>query len=129
MKRIVKYWMSMVSLAALVSLSAGTALAHGGAKAMHGGIVQVANDLSFELVVDADGATIYLMDHGKPLASKGISGKLTVLQGAQKAEAEIKEAGDNKLRATGVKLGKGDKLVAVINAAAGKSTTVRFTIR
>lgn len=129
MKRIVKYWMSMVSLAALVSLSAGTALAHGGAKAMHGGIVQVANDLSFELVVDADGVTIYLMDHGKPLASKGISGKLTVLQGAQKAEAEIKEAGDNKLRATGVKLGKGDKLVAVINAAAGKSTTVRFTIR
>ncbi len=129
MKKKVKWWMSVASMAALVSLSAGTALAHGGAKAMHGGIVQVANDLSFELVVDADGATIYLMDHGKPLASKGISGKLTVLQGAQKAEAEIKEAGDNKLRATGVKLGKGDKLVAVINTAPGKSTTVRFTLK
>jgi hypothetical protein len=116
-------------MVALVSMGTGPALAHGDAKAMHGGIVQVANDLSFELVVDADGATIYLMDHGKPLASKGISGKLTVLQGAQRAEAEIKEAGGNKLRATGVKLGKGDKLVAVINMAAGKSTTVRFTLK
>jgi hypothetical protein len=129
MKQKFKHLMSAASLAALVSVSAGPALAHGGAKAQHGGIVQVANDLSFELVVDADGATIYLMDHGKPLASKGISGKLTVLQGAQKAEAEIKEAGDNKLRATGVKLGKGDKLVAVINTAPGKSTTVRFTLK
>jgi hypothetical protein len=91
--------------------------------------VQVANDLSFELVVDADGATIYLTDHGKPLATKGITGKLTVLQGTQRVEAEIKGAGDNKLRATGVKLGKGDKLVAVINTAAGKTATVRFTLK
>jgi DNA-binding beta-propeller fold protein YncE len=129
MKQKIMVWMSVASVAALVSVSTGAALAHGDAKAMHGGMVQVANDLSFELVVDADGATIYLTDHGKPLATKGITGKLTVLQGTQRVEAEIKGAGDNKLRATGVKLGKGDKLVAVINTATGKTTTVRFTLK
>jgi len=78
---------------------------------------------------EADGATIYLMDHGKPMASKGITGKLTVLQGSNKTEADIKEAGDNTLRVLGVKLGKGDKLVAALSNVGGKSMTVRFTIK
>jgi len=91
--------------------------------------VQMANDLSFELVLQADGATIYLMDHGKPVASKGIIGKLTVLQGSNKVEADIKEASDNTLRVMGVKLGKGDKLVAALSNVVGKNMTVWFTIK
>lgn len=114
---------------AISCLSMTSALAHGDAKPLHGGILQVANDLSFELVAQADGATIYLMDHGKPMASKGITGKLTVLQGSNKIEADIKDAGDNTLRVMGVKLGKGDKLVASLGNVGGKSMTVRFTIR
>lgn len=106
-----------------------TALAHGGAKPQHGGVVQLANDISFELVAEADGATLYLQDHGKPMASAGLAGKLTVLVGSQKAEAELKPAGDNKLRASGVKLSPGAKVVAVVNSASGKATTVRFTIK
>lgn len=106
-----------------------TALAHGGAKPQHGGVVQVANDIGFELVAEADGATLYLQDHGKPMASAGLAGKLTVLVGSQKAEAELKPAGDNKLRASGVKLSPGAKVVAVVNSASGKATTVRFTIK
>jgi len=94
----------LISVASLVisCLSMNLVLAHGDAKPLHGGILQVANDLSFELVAQADGATIYLMDHGKPMASKGITGKLTVLQGSNKIEADIKEAGDNTLRVLGV---------------------------
>jgi hypothetical protein len=122
---------NLISVLSLVlsCLCTNTALAHGGAKPLHGGIVQKANDLSFELVVQADGATIYLMDHDKPMATKVITGKLTVLQGSNKIEADIKEAGDNTLRVMGVKLGKGDKLVAVLNNVGGKSMTVRFTIK
>jgi hypothetical protein len=63
------------------------------------------------------------------MASKGITGKLTVLQGGNKTEADIKEAGDNILRVMGVKLGKGDKLVAALSNVDGKSMTVRFTIK
>ena len=123
-----KYLISVASLV-ISCLSVNPVLAHGDAKPQHGGILQVANDLSFELVAQADGATIYLMDHGKPLASKGITGKLTVLQGSNKIEADIKEAGDNTLRVLGVKLGKGDKLVAALSNIGGKSMTVRFTIK
>ena len=123
-----KYLISVASLV-ISCLSVNPVLAHGDAKPQHGGILQVANDLSFELVAQADGATIYLMDHGKPLASKGITGKLTVLQGSNKIEADIKEAGDNTLRVLGVKLGKGDKLVAALSNIGGKSMTVRFAIK
>jgi hypothetical protein len=123
-----KHLISVTALA-LYCLSMNPALAHGDAKPQHGGIVQMANDLSFELVVQADGATIYLMDHGKPVVSKGITGKLTVLQGSDKTETDIKEAGDNTLRVMGVKLGKGNKLVAALSNVGGKSMTVRFTIK
>ena len=123
-----KHLLSVAGLA-LSCLSMNPAQAHGDAKPMHAGIVQMVNDLSFELVAQADGATIYLMDHGKPMASKGITGKLTVLQGSNKTEADIKEAGDNTLRVLGFKLGKGDKLVAALSNVGGKSMTVRFTIK
>ena len=85
--------------------------------------------MNFELVTEADGVTIYLVDHDEPMSSKGISGKLTVLQGGKKVEAEVKEAGENKLRAVGVKIGKGDKIVAVLNNVEGKTATVRFTVK
>jgi hypothetical protein len=124
-----KQWIPVASLALLAVLNLNPAMAHGGDRPMHGGVVQVANDISFELVVEADGATIYLTDHGKPMASKGINGKLTALQGSNKIEAVIKESGENKLEVTGVKLGKGDRLVAVLNNLAGKSMTVRFTLK
>ena len=37
--------------------------------------------------------------------------------------------GGNTLRATGIKLGKGDKVVAVLNNVEGKTVTVRFTVK
>jgi len=123
-----KHLISVASLA-ISCLSMNPVMAHGDAKPLHGGIVQLINDLSFELVAQADGATIYLMDHDKPMASKGITGKLTVLQGTKKSEADIKEGGDNTLRVMGVNLGKGDKLVAALINVNGKSMTVRFTIK
>ena len=121
----------VIQIAALTlgALTLNQAMAHGAGKPQHGGVVQVANDVSFELVAEADGATIYLVDHDAPMSSRGISGKLTVLQGSKKSEADVKEAGDNKLRAVGVKLAKGDKVVAVLNNVEGKTATVRFTVK
>jgi hypothetical protein len=121
-------------LAALVlALSAfglnSAALAHGAAEPQHGGIVQEINDVSFELVVEADGVSIYLVDHDAPMASKGISGKLTVLNGGAKSEAELKAAGANKLRATGIKAPSGAKIVAVLKNVDGKTATLRFSVK
>lgn len=109
--------------------AAGSALAHTGDKPKHGGIVQGASELSFELVPQADGVLLYVEDHGKPLATQGMGGKLTVLVGAQKSEAELKPAGDNKLEARGVKLPKGAKAVAALSTPGKKAITVRFTVK
>ncbi|HSW08030.1 hypothetical protein [Aquabacterium sp.] len=116
------------ALIGLSTLGAGGVLAHGGAVPKHGGVVQTASDLSFELVGTADGAVIYVEDHGKPMAPTGFTGKLTVLNGSEKSEAPIAVAAD-KLEAKGVKLGKGAKVVASLTTPKQKAITVRFTVK
>ncbi len=122
--------MTLITAAALALAAFVTspALAHGGAKPKHGGVVQTSSDLSFELVDHADGALIYVEDHGKPLAPAGMTGKLTVLNGSEKSEGELVVAGD-KLQAKGVKLAPGAKAVAALTTANKKGITVRFTIK
>ncbi|MFZ2988687.1 hypothetical protein [Ideonella sp.] len=118
--------LSMLALAALSTHQ--TAMAHGGGQAKHGGVVATASDLTFELVASPDGAMIYVEDHGKPMAPTGLKGKLTVLNGAEKSEAELMVAGD-KLEARGLKLAKGAKVVAALMTPNAKAITVRFTVK
>lgn len=117
-----------VVMLGLSVLSFNSALAHGGAKPKHGGVVATASDLSFELVGTPTGAVIYIEDHGKPMAPAGMSGKLTVLNGAEKSEADLAVAG-NKLEAKGVKLAPGAKVVAALTTATKQAITVRFTVK
>jgi len=111
-----------------LSVLSFNAMAHGGAKPKHGGIVATASDLGFEFVGTPSGAAIYIEDHGKPMAPAGMSGKLTVLNGAEKSEADLVVAGD-KLEAKGVKLAAGAKVVAALTTPAKKAITVRFTVK
>jgi hypothetical protein len=112
----------------LSALSFNAAFAHGGGPAQHGGVVATASDLSFELVGSPDGAVIYVQDHGKPMTPTGLKGKLTVLNGAEKSEAELVVAGD-KLEAKGIKLAPGAKVVAALVTPSAKAITVRFTVK
>ena len=121
--------LSASALCAASLLAAPTVFAHGDAKPQHGGIVRTASDLSFELVAAADGAALYILDHGKDYDTAGASGKLTVLNGADKSEADLQPAGGNKLEAKGVKLVKGTKVVALITTNSKKTVTVRFTVK
>lgn len=121
-----RFLIALTSALAVVSLNA---VAHGDAKPLHGGIVQVASDLQFELVSQANGATLYVVDHGKPADTAKMSGKLTVLTGTQKSEVGLKPAGANKLEAADIKISAGSKVVASISRADGKVTTVRFSVK
>jgi hypothetical protein len=112
----------------LSALSFNAAFAHGGGAAKHGGVVATASDLSFELVGSADGAFIYVEDHGRPMVPTDLRGKLTVLNGSEKSEADLVVAGD-RLEAKGVKLAKGAKVVAALVTPAAKAITVRFTVK
>ena len=117
-----------VTVLGLSALSLNVAMAHGGAKAKHGGVVATASDLGFELVATPGGAVIYVEDHGKPIAPTGLKGKLTVLSGAEKSEADLVVAGD-KLEAKGLTLTKGAKVVAALVTPGAKAITVRFTVK
>ncbi len=117
-----------VAVLGLSALSFNVALAHGGGKAKHGGVVATASDLSFELAAEGGNAVIYIEDHGKPVAPTGLKGKLTVLSGAEKSEADLVVAGD-KLEAKGITLAPGAKAVVALVTPAAKAITVRFTIK
>lgn len=120
--------MKHVLLAVLIACCAvGAAQAHGGMKARHGGMVQMASDLGFELVAGAEEAALYIEDHGKALAPTGISGKLTVLAGGQSSEVPLSVAGDRLVAK--LPLAKGAKVVASLKLANGKTVTVRFSVK
>ena len=123
----VKTILHLLTMVLTIAFTAG-AHAHGSAKPKHGGVVAMANDLTFELVGTATGAVIYIEDHGKPMAPTGITGRLTVLSGAEKTEADLAVAGD-RLEAKGVKLGPGTKVVAALTNQAKKPITVRFSLK
>lgn len=123
----IKTFLSAALLGA-AALGLNAAFAHDNAKPKRGGMVQTVSDLTFELVPQADGAHLYVDDHGKPVSPAGMSGKLTVMQGAEKSEAPLVAAGD-KLEAKGIKLGKGAKIVAAVTTANKKAVTARFAMR
>jgi len=123
-----KKLLTAVVVLGLTALSFNAAVAHGGAKPKHGGVVATASDLGFELVGTPAGAAIYVEDHGKPMAPTGMAGKLTVLKGSEKSEAELVVSGD-KLEARGVMLSSGAKVVAALTTPAKKAITVRFTVK
>ena len=85
---------ALLALALWLAAAPVAALAHGDIDAKHGGITKMQNDLGFELVPQPDGAAIYIEDHGKPVPVAGMSGRLTVLNGSQKTEADLVPAGD-----------------------------------
>ena len=118
---------STVALAGV--FAAPLATAHGVADPQHGGVVQGAADLSFELVAQPGGALIYVMDHDDEADVAKFGGKLMVLNGSAKSEGAIKPAGGNRLEVKGVTLAKGAKAVAVIEGTGRKAITVRFTMR
>lgn len=120
---------SLWTLALAALLPAPAAIAHGGGTAKHGGIVQSANDLSFELVAGDGGATIYVEDHDKPLATAGFGGKLAVLLAGVKADAPLRAAVPNALVAGGLRFAPGAKVVAVITTPQNQTLAVRFTLR
>lgn len=124
MKKVVA--IALVSAGAVLS---GQVLAHG-AKPRHGGIVQTAGDLSFELVARDGGATIHVDDHGKDKPTLGATGTLTVLKGTHKTELPLESGGNNTLVVKGkAGLEKGSKAVASVTFSDRKNVSVRFSVK
>lgn len=123
-----KFLISVLLLAA-AALPVGGALAHGDDTARHGGIVQMAGEIKFELVAKADSAELYLDDHGQTVPTAKLTGKLAVLGAGGKAEYKLEPAAGDKLVAKGAKLVKGDKVIAVVTTEDKQNNSARFVIK
>lgn len=62
----------------VASLASAMVLGHGNTKPLHGGVVQMVGEKSFELVTKPDGAELYVVDDGEDVASAGMTAKLTI---------------------------------------------------
>ena len=126
-----KKWIGTMALMActIAVTVTGSALAHD-AKPKHGGMVREVGEIQFELVQSAGKAKIYVEDHGKIFSTVGASGKLTVLNGAEKTEVALHATGENGLESKDdAKLAPGAKVVALITFADKKTVSVRFAVK
>ena len=97
---------------------------------LHGGVVVESNDMDYELVAKPDVITLHLRDHGKPVSTQGMSAKLTLLQGSEKAELVLAPAGGSVLEAKGsFKVAAGTKAVALVTMPGKKPANVRFVLK
>jgi hypothetical protein len=98
-------------------------------KPLHGGVVVEVKDIDYELVAKPALIQLHLRDHGKSADVSKASAKLTLLNGAEKQEVELKPAGD-KLEASGAfKVGPGTKVIAMVTNAGKPAGTVRFSLK
>jgi hypothetical protein len=120
---------TLTVLLAAAAFSGGLAWPHGDEKARHGGLVQMAGETKFELVAKSDAAEVYLDDHGETIPTAKLSGKLTVMSGSARTEAKLEPEAGDKLVAKGVKLVKGDKVIALVTLADKTTASARFVVK
>jgi hypothetical protein len=96
-------------------------------KPLHGGKVFEAKEFDVELVVKSDSIELYVRDHGKPVSLGGGVANLSILNGAEKKDFELKPEA-NKFKISGsFDMRKGTRVVAIIRLS-GKVVTARYVI-
>jgi len=124
-----------------LTFAAGAALAHDDAyldtqKAPNGGQLRMAGPYHYELVVAKDGrdikanpVVVYVTDPaGQKVPTAGAAGTATILAGKQKAMAELKPDGDNRMKGFAQYAPAPDMKVVVSITLAGKQPEqARFT--
>ena len=118
-----------LAIAAALAFAPLVAAAHDSHTAKHGGITVETKALDFEIVAKPDTVQVYVSDHGKPVKLDGATGKVTLLNGSEKADIALAPAGD-KLEAKGAfKVAKGTKGIASVTLAGKPAATARFEVK
>lgn len=117
-------------LAALMAVCSISATAgKDGHEAKFGGVVVGSKVGDLEIVAKPESIHIHISDHGKAVKLDGAKAKVTLLNGAEKSEAELVLVGD-KLEAKGAfKVAKGTKGIAVVTLAGKAPVTARFEVK
>jgi len=121
---------SLITAALLGIALAPAVFAAGDHTPKFGGIVAPGKEFDAELVAGPEQITVHLDDHGKPLSSKGATGKIVLLTGSDKVEVTLAPAGESRLEAKGkFNVAKGTKAVLTVTLANKKTGTVRYEIK
>ena len=109
---------SIFSLCAAAALAAALNAAPVFAGAGHdhgpkyGGVVREVRNVAYELVAKPDSLTLYVSDHGKPIATQGAQAEALIYAGNDKATVKLEPAGENRMAAKGnFKVGVGVRVV------------------
>ena len=114
-------------LMAVCSISANAG--KGDHKPRFGGVVVESKVGDLEIVAKPESIHIHISDHGKAVKLDGAKAKVTLLNGAEKSEADLVGVGD-KLEAKGAyKVAKGTKGVAIVTLAGKSPVPARFDIK
>jgi len=110
-------------------LASNVALSHGNTKPLHGGVVQLVGEMSFELVTTPDGAELYVFDDGEAIVSQRMTAMLMIDIDGFKSEVVMLPAGGNKFAVKDEKIRPGARIVVMLIAPDQSRTTARFTIK
>lgn len=116
-----------IAIAAVSVLFADRALAHDN-KVKHGGTVQVAGGLSFELECQNGSAIIYVEERGTEMSTAGANGILTVFRGTERKVVPLEAGIGNTLVAAGGRLAHWTTAVASITFPDRRVVQVRFSL-
>ena len=125
--------MKLKTIAILAAFALGAATAHAAGNHDHtpkfGGVVVETKAGDVEIVAKPDMIQIYVSDHGKAVKLDGAKAKVTLLNGAEKTEADLSPAGD-KLEAKGTfKVAAGAKVLAEVSLNGKPTVAARFTLK
>lgn len=96
----------------------------------YGGMVREVGSVTYELVAKSDSLTLYVSDHGKPIATQGAKAEATIYAGNDKAAVVLEPAGDNRLAAKGsFKVGVGVRVVLTATLAGKSEAKASFNLK
>ena len=117
--------LALVMAVCSISANAGK----GDHKPRFGGVVVESKVGDLEIVAKPESIHIHISDHGKAVKLDGAKAKVTLLNGAEKSEADLVLVGD-KLEAKGAyKVVKGTKGIAIVTLTGKSPVTARFEIK
>lgn len=122
-----KQLFTVLAMLGALAFFSPAAFSHSDIKPQHGGVVHTKYDLSFELVREADGVSLYVDDHGEPFATDELTGQIMVLAGGKKSDAVLATAGTGKLIALDMQIPDGAKVVVTLTDKDKEVMTVRYS--
>lgn len=101
-----------------------------GTKPLYGGVVTKVKDINYELVAKPNTIALYIHDHGKPVAVKGVDASVMLLSASGKVDVSLAPAGQNKLEAKGnFNVAAGTKAVATVTLPGEPVVNAKFTLK